>query len=143
MKQKLHILGIACLLLVFGCKKDKDDEKNLKAQIAGKWKMEKTVIKVYENGELSLDETETEFSNEDYYDFKPDGNLEIYTDGETDNAAYSVNEEGNKVTITAEGETLEFAITRIDESKLYLLYDDTRTENVVELRVTIDLNFTK
>ncbi len=99
MKQKLHILGIVCLLLIFGCKKD--DEKNVKAQIAGKWKMEKTTIKVYENGELSLDETETEFSDEDYYDFKPDGNLEIYTNGETDNAPYSVNEEGNKVTIAA------------------------------------------
>lgn len=140
-KEKMYLLGISCLLLLFSCKKD--DEKNLQAQISGKWKIEKTTVKVYENGKLTIDETENVFSDEDYYDFKPDGTIGIYADGEIENATYSVNEEGNRVTITAEGETLEFDVTRLDESKLYLLYDDTRTENGVELRVTIDLNLTK
>ena len=69
MKQKL-MLGLMAIILFAACKKDKDEDE---ISLKGKWNLESTVIKIYENGVLT--DTETESGDGTTFDFQDNGNL--------------------------------------------------------------------
>lgn len=138
MKNVYYALSVVCLLMVFGCKKDKDDAKT---QIVGKWKIEKTILTVYVNDKIdnSSGETRTNYTANDYYEFKSDGTVTANVDGSTDSGNYTVDEKSNKITIDND----EYSIKEISKSTLTIGYDETYTENGQKARIVADLYLKK
>lgn len=75
MQNKL-ILGLIVIILFAACKKDKDESE---VSLIGKWNVENSIFKIYENGVLI--DTETEAGDGTTFDFQDNGNLIIATPG--------------------------------------------------------------
>src|SRR5215207_1210166 len=75
MKQKL-LLGFIMILLLASCKKDNDDDQ---LSLKGKWTIDNTIVKEYENNILI--DTDIETGDGTTFDFQDNGNMIISSPG--------------------------------------------------------------
>lgn len=134
MKRILLLSALFAVMAITGCKKDKDENPNAKA-ILGKWFAKSYSTATYTNGVKTDSSLETEFTDNDYVEFRSDGTA---TDGE-DTFTYSVN--GNTITTTSQGETLESEITTLSGSTLGLTIDVTETYEGQRFRYVIETTY--
>ena len=85
MKQKL-LLGLVMILLLASCKKDNDDDQ---VSLKGKWTIDNSIVKEYENNVLI--NTDIEPGNGTTLDFQNNGNLIISSPGSSpDSVPYTI-----------------------------------------------------
>ncbi|TCD02801.1 lipocalin family protein [Pedobacter psychroterrae] len=109
MKKNVLFLFIMAAIAISGCKKDNKKDDELKSTIAGKWFTKKIVEVNYVNNVKKEEHTDTDFGNNDFFEFKADGTGIFSEIGDTDPFTYKVT--GDILTITyMPGESLDFKI---------------------------------
>ncbi len=130
------------LLMAFatftGCKKD--DEESQQKDIVGKWFVKKTVEKEIENGVTTSEETETNYNESDYFEFKSDGKVDTSFDGYQSSGVYQV-KSNNRLAFTDEdGDVEDYEIKKLNSSELVLYLEDEDGPNAKE---TFEVTFRK
>lgn len=134
-------MAVLCLFLAFGCKKDKND--SLKDQIVGRWKIESTKSLIYANGELVQEESDDNFDDNDYIEFKSDGTISSSDDSEN-GSRFTVDEKARTITITeSSNQSIPFTIVQLDKSVFHISAENTQTQEGQTLRYVAELRFKK
>ena len=84
MKKNL-VLSLIVMILIGSCKKDKED---ISISLKGKWTLENTITKDYDNGLLT--DTNTEPGDGTTVDFQNNGNVVITSPGGIESFPYSI-----------------------------------------------------
>ena len=116
------------------------------ASIVGYWEPYSAEYKFYYEGELFYEEEDTEdyggwgYRFDDngkfYYWEEEDGDVETYYGGK-----YTY--KNNKVTITEDGETMTFKVSKLTTSKMAFEYSETIEEEGLEFDAVATINFKK
>jgi hypothetical protein len=85
--KKLLLVAIAFVALFASCKK-KDVEKTTQEKVLGRWKVTNQVTKSVYNGITSNDVQNGAAA--DYFDFRNDGKVYSFVDGELDTASFKI-----------------------------------------------------
>ena len=130
------------LLMAFatftGCKKD--DEESQKKDIIGKWFVKKTVEKEIENGATTSEETETNYNEADYFEFKSDGQFNMSLDGYQYSGQYQVKSNNHLVLSDEDGDLEDYEIKKLNSTELVIYMEDEDGPNAKE---TYEITFRK
>lgn len=112
-KVKLSIvLFLSLCVALAGCKKNDPDPQSL---ILGKWETKKLTIDQYENGVKATTATSTTFTGDEYIEFKNDGTVVFSSSEGKQNATYTIDTDGEKLSVVYQGST---AVQLIDVRSL-------------------------
>lgn len=137
MKNLYYTLSLVCLLLVFGCKKDKADAKT---QIVGKWKIENITLKYYVDDKEIASEGEIETGSEnDYIEFTSDGKVNTFSENRLSSTTYSIEESTKTLTVDDQ----MYTIIELTKSKLAFKGTETETSNGKNYRSETTINLKK
>lgn len=108
----------------------------------GSWLIKKSVEKQYVNGVFLDESASTNFTAEDYIEFKSDGKG-IYSEiGDTDPFTYTIVDEGKKITVKYDGfyNDLEtYDIKTLNSTDLIIYTESTYTNNGATDKYTEEL----
>ncbi|MBC8053009.1 MAG: DUF5004 domain-containing protein [Sphingobacteriaceae bacterium] len=138
-----RLLPLLFIILVFSnCAKD--DDSNVKAKLIGKWKLIQERETEYEDGVKVNEDLYTEFEVESAVEFKSDGKL-TFTEGNfSDDATYTVNLSGTKLTIDYRiHPTAEVDIKSLTSSELILVFANTDTQNGLDYKKVTEASYKK
>ena len=135
----LLVLLMAMAFTTFtGCKKD--DEKSQQKDIIGKWFVKQTVEKEIVNGAVTFEETETNYNDTDYFEFKSDGKVNTSFDGYQSNGTYQIKSNNRLVLIDEDGGTEDYEIKKLNSTELVIYIEDEDGPNAKE---TYEVTFRK
>lgn len=142
MKKILFFSFLALALFFSGCVNNGDD--NAKAKIVGKWFLIKEVELEYHNGAEVDEFVDIDFTDENYIEFKSDGEVIFSEQGGTETATYSINSAGSKLTIThSPGDTDEINIKSMNSRDLIFRQEDSEVRNGKTIKYVYESYFKK
>ena len=142
MKKNVLVLFIMAAIAISGCKKDDKKDDDAKSTIVGKWLVKKIYEVEYENGVKKREDTDTDFGNQDFFEFKADGTGLFSETGDTDPITYKVT--GDMLTITdSPGESFDLKIKSLRGNDLVLVDESTETYQGVTYRNVTEITFKK
>lgn len=130
MKNFTLLVLLLATVSIAGCKKD-DEEKQQK-DIVGKWFVKQTVEKEIESGVTTFEETETNFTAADFFEFKSDGSLVNSIQGDAYRGTYEVKASNRLVMTDEDGDTEDFEIKKLNSSELIIYIEDIDGPNAKE-----------
>lgn len=137
--KNLSLLVLLMAAIAFtGCKKD-DEEKATK-NIVGKWQETISYDKTYLNGKLLEQETETDYDDRDYIDFRSNGTA---VDGEGTTYTYSIT--ATKLTLREAGDDDDevYDIKKLTSTELVVYHETTYENGADKFRYTSELTLKK
>lgn len=142
MKKNVLLLFIMAALAISGCKKDDKKDDDAKSTIVGKWLVKSIYEVEYENGIKKREDTDTDFGNQDFFEFKADGTGLFSETGDTDPITYKVT--GDMLTITdSPGESFDLKIKSLSGNDLVLVDESSETYQGVTYRNVTEITFKK
>jgi hypothetical protein len=141
-------LAFTALSLVFsGCEKD-DGGGISDARLVGKWGLTSWSYLEYENNVKIDEDIETDFSSDDYWEFKPDGSVTLSETGAgIEQGNYTFTDDGKKLTLTASlnGITisLPYTVKTLTSTDMTLHHEFTSTESGKSYREVNEVTFKK
>lgn len=162
---KKHLIKFYALAMLLGsmsilisCSDDDDADDPQPASIVGTWTYGSTSLSITVDGMSFVDwlvsqgtpqadaealgalfEESSDVFGEATFTFNEDGTMTATEGTEVSDGTYSVNADNTIVTITAEGETLDFNIKTLSESALILSYEESETDPDLGASITISL----
>lgn len=142
MKKNVLVLFIVAAFAISGCKKDDKKDEESKSTIVGKWLVKKIYEVEYENDIKKREDTDTDFGNQDFFEFKADGTGLFSEVGDTDPLTYKVT--GDVITITdSPGESFDLKIKSLSGNDLVLVDEATETDQGITYRYVTEITFKK
>ena len=142
MKKNVLLLLMMAAIAITGCKKEEEQEEEPKSSIVGKWFVKKLYFVRYEGSVKKEEETETDFGNSDYYEFKADGTGTFSEVGDTDPLTYTV--AGDVITITDNpGESFSLKIKSLAANDAVLVEESTETNQGITYRNVMEITLKK
>jgi hypothetical protein len=129
--KKTLLLTMVSMIIFASCKKDPVEPVEPAVSLKGKWNVESTIIKSYENSELVEDLNIP--GNGATFDFKTDGNVVMSHDGVIESHPYTILPD-SKVDI--EGDIMEIRNLTASSVTLYLR-DDYSPGEYAEVAVNL------
>lgn len=133
---KFLVIALALIVGVSSCKKEKND-----TSIIGKWFMKSRVNKDFTNGELKSENTKTNFTSQDFIEFK-DGGVVILGEGElVETATYRLSNDKKMLTlIEKDGGEDSYVIKTLNATDMVLYAEYTENEDGIIYKDTEEIS---